>query len=87
MTASATITTGVVQDVLIVPNWAVQTDQTSDQIYTYVVSNGTPERVPITIGVRNDTLTQVTSGLDQGATVALVAEPTNLLSIQGPACA
>ena len=85
MTASATITTGVVQNVLIVPNWAVQTDQTSDQIYTYVVSNGTPERAPITIGVRNDSLTQVTSGLDQGATVALVAEPTNLLNIQGPA--
>jgi HlyD family secretion protein len=86
MTASATIITGQRRDILLVPNWAIRTDQSSAQTYTYCycIENGEPRRVPVELGVRNDEWTEITGGLEEGATVALVTEGRNILEFQGP---
>jgi RND family efflux transporter MFP subunit len=86
MTASARVTTGVREQVLLVPNWAVRTDQTSGQVYTYCycVQDGVPKPVQVEMGLSNDTWSEVLTGLDEGATVALVIEAVNLFELQGP---
>lgn len=85
MTASVVVETSLLEDVLLIPNWAVRTDQTSAETYTYCycMQNGTPERTRITIGERNEMYTQVTSGLEVGDTVALVTEQRNLFEFEG----
>lgn len=87
MTASATIITGRREDILLVPNWAIRTDQTTAQTYTYcycIAGDGEPKQVVVEIGVRNDEFTEITAGLEEGATVALVTEGRNILDFQGP---
>ncbi|MGC9357911.1 MAG: HlyD family secretion protein, partial [Anaerolineae bacterium] len=86
MTASVLIRTSRLPDVLLVPNWAVRTDQSSQETYTYCycVREGTPQRTPIEIGARNEMYTQILSGLEEGETVALVTEERNLLEMTGP---
>ncbi len=86
MTATATITTGRLEDVILIPNWAVRTDQTTDQVFTYCycLDNGDLEPITIEIGARSENWTEVRSGIDDGMVVALVAETRNLLELQGP---
>ena len=84
MTVSVLIQTDTISDVLLVPNWAVRTDQTSSETYVYRIVDGVPARTPITTGARSDTHTVVTDGLPEGATVALVTETRNLLEMHGP---
>ncbi|HOT92384.1 MAG TPA: efflux RND transporter periplasmic adaptor subunit [Anaerolineae bacterium] len=84
MTASVLIRTDVIENVLLVPNWAVRTDQSSGEtvLYCYVLrADGLPERRDITRGRYNDTLTEVLSGLQEGETVALIAEERTLLDL------
>lgn len=84
MTASVLIQTNTISDVLLIPNWAVRTDQASSETYVYRIVDGLPVRTPITTGARSDTHTVVTAGLPEGATVALVAETRSLFDMQGP---
>ncbi len=84
MTASATITTDVVDDVLRIPNWAIRSDTTTGQLYTYRMVGGQPERTVIEIGASNETWTEVLSGVEVGTTVASVVEARSLLDFQGP---
>ncbi len=86
MTANVTISTEKLEDVLLIPNWAVRTDQSSREtyIYCYCMQDGLPTRVEITTGKRNETYTEVLSGLEEGTTVALVSEERNLLEFSGP---
>jgi HlyD family secretion protein len=86
MTANVFITTGTVDDVLLVPNWAIRTDQTTTETYVYChcLVDGMPQRKIIETGLRNETFTQVLSGLEEGATVVLVAEERNLFDMSGP---
>lgn len=86
MTVSVFITTEIVEDVLLIPNWAVRTDQTTTEtyVYCYCLADGAPQRTSLVTGKRNDTYTEVVSGLDEGATVVLVSEERNLLELSGP---
>ena len=84
MTAGATILVGGVSDVVAIPSWAVRTDQSSDQVYVYRVAEGSVQRVEVTIGARNETWTEVVSGLVEGDAVALVSEARSILDFQGP---
>jgi HlyD family secretion protein len=85
MTASVLIETSMLEDVLLVPNWAVRTDQTSTETYTYCYcpQDDVPQRKPITSGERNEMYTQVISGLEEGDTVVLVTEQRNLFEFEG----
>ena len=84
MTAGARITTGVLENVVLIPNWAIRTDQTSDEIFTYCycLDSGTPMRRPIELGARGEAWTQVLSGIDAGSSVALVSESVSLFDLQ-----
>jgi hypothetical protein len=74
--------------VVLIPNWAIRTDPTSRELFTYwycVDGEQQPQRVVITLGERNESFTQVLEGLDAGAIVALVTEERlNLLELTGP---
>ncbi len=88
MTASVIIQTSKLEDVLLIPNWAIRTDQTTGETYVYCQcqEDGTEhlKRFPIALGERNENFTQVLSGLEENATVALVVEERNLLEFTGP---
>jgi HlyD family secretion protein len=74
LTASVNIQTELVEDVLLIPNWAVRIDQAAAQAYAYRLVNGVPERVTIEIGRRSDNHTEILSGLSDGDEIALVTE-------------
>lgn len=87
MTASVSIHTTRIEDVLLVPNWAVRTDQSTRETYLYCYclrDDGRLERVIIETGERNDMFTVVRAGLEEGTTVVLIAEERSLLDIAGP---
>jgi HlyD family secretion protein len=86
MTASARLTVEQIENVLLIPNWAVRTDQASSETYTYCycIEGSEIRRKPIETGARNENYTQVISGLEEGETVALVSEERSLLDFQGP---
>lgn len=67
MSVTATITTDVKQDVLMVPNTAVKTQ--NDTHYIQIMQNGTPVQQDVKIGSANDTYTEITEGLKEGDTV------------------
>lgn len=68
MSGNATIATATVADALVVPTQAVQAD--GDVRYVFVVTEGAVTRTDVEIGAATDTLTQITSGLDEGDQVA-----------------
>ncbi|NOZ06612.1 MAG: efflux RND transporter periplasmic adaptor subunit [Chloroflexi bacterium] len=66
MTANATITTEKHQGVLVVPNRAIQIDRETGQLFVEKSVNGLPKRVEISTGLRNETISEVVSGLEEG---------------------
>ncbi len=83
MTANVVLHVGHVEDALLVPNWAVRTDQGTGETYTYVLdepleAGGMPRRVAIVPGSRNETYTEILDGLREGETVVLLSEARNL---------
>lgn len=87
MTASVVIHTGTIEDILLVPNWAIRTDQSDQepQLYCYVLrGDGTLERRSITLGRYSESFTEVIAGLEEGDIVALVPEERSLFDLGGP---
>jgi len=82
MSVTANIVTGVDQNVLVVPNSAVQTSNGVSYVELVtgiststpatpgatgaVVLNGTPVATQVTVGLSNDTETEISSGLNEG---------------------
>jgi len=79
MTSSVRIETDVVRDILLIPNWAVHVDQQSGETYCYRLDNGIPTRATVELGRRNDTHSEVLSGLVSRDIVGLVVEGRTLL--------
>lgn len=70
MTATVTITVEERQDVLLVPNRAVRLEEGEHVVY--VLRNGLPERVVVTLGVSSDLQSEVLSGdLQEGDEILL----------------
>jgi multidrug efflux pump subunit AcrA (membrane-fusion protein) len=65
MTCTADITTADIPTALTVPNAAIKTNAGSDYV-EMLDSQGAVQQVPVKIGMANDTLTQITSGLKAG---------------------
>jgi len=71
MAANITIVTNKVDNALLVPSTSIFTD-TNGQQYVYLIQNGTPTTVPVTVGAVSDTTTQITSStLKEGDTIIL----------------
>lgn len=73
MSATASIVIGEVKDVILVPNRFIRVDNDTQRTYVTVSNNGTYTDTPVTIGVRNETNTQILSGLQSGQTIVLLA--------------
>ncbi len=82
MSVSASIVTQVDSDVLTVPNSAVKTSGTQHYVETleiasstkadangFYASSDTPQRVAVEIGIADDSITEITSGLTEGQKV------------------
>ena len=61
MSVSTDIITDVRQDVLMVPNSAIKSSS-----YVEALANGQPVREPVEIGLSNNTMTEIISGLNEG---------------------
>jgi HlyD family secretion protein len=72
LTATADIVVERAEDVLVVPNWAIRYDRESGQAFASVLTErGDLEEVPVTLGLRGDTQSQVLDGLEEGDHVAV----------------
>jgi multidrug efflux pump subunit AcrA (membrane-fusion protein) len=66
MTANADLITGSRKNVLLVPNLAITADRDEGTYYVYRVSGEGVQEVQVTIGLRDRTYTEITSGLQEG---------------------
>lgn len=72
MTATADIVVERLENVLLVPNWAVRIDHATGQAYASVlVGEEVLQDVPVVLGIRGDNDSQVIAGLNEGQTVAV----------------
>jgi HlyD family secretion protein len=77
MTATATIIVNELQDVLTLPNRFIRIDRTTQQAYVAVeLDSGIFVERPVVLGVRNETDSQIVSGLRAGERVVLVPRGT-----------
>ncbi len=73
MTATATITTENLRDVLVLPNRFIRIDRNTQRAYATVqTDDGTYQEVEIELGLRNDTDTQILGGLHPDQRVVLL---------------
>ncbi len=73
MTATATIIVSELNDVLTLPNRFIRIDRATRQAFVTVAqADGTFADVPVELGVRNETASQIVSGVDSGARVVLL---------------
>ncbi len=78
LTANAAIETNRQQDVVVVPNQAIQIDRGGEEPVVYVEkldAEGNPMRVEVELGSRNGTVTQVVAGLEEGDQVIVRQQP------------
>ncbi len=72
MTATVDIVVSELTDVLLVPNWAIRFDQATGTAFVNVQRpDGSVEEVPIDIGKRGATMSEVRSGLQEGDIVVV----------------
>lgn len=72
MSANASIVVDEVDDVLIVPNWAIRLNRETGQAFVNLQqADGTIEEVVVETGLRNEQFSEVLAGLSAGDTVVL----------------
>jgi HlyD family secretion protein len=71
MSATATITSSARDDVLLVPNRAVQRDRDTGKTYVERLVNGVVGKVEIQLGLRDDQQSEVRAGLNEGDQLAI----------------
>ncbi|MBI1280241.1 MAG: HlyD family efflux transporter periplasmic adaptor subunit [Anaerolineaceae bacterium] len=77
MTTTATIIVNQLNDVIALPNRFVRIDSVTQQAYVTVQQSETKfTDIPVTLGVRNETESQIISGLETGQKVVLVPRAT-----------
>ena len=73
MTTTATIVVNQLKDVIALPNRFIRIDSVSQQAFVTVQESDTKFKdVPVTLGVRNETTSEIVSGLEIGKKVVLV---------------
>jgi multidrug efflux pump subunit AcrA (membrane-fusion protein) len=77
MTANTTIEPDRLEDIVVVPNRAVRIERENGSVVATVDKlneAGKPERQDIELGLRNDTVSQVLSGLEEGDKVVIMPQ-------------
>ena len=77
MSVSAKIITGIRQDVIVVPNSALKTQDNTTYIEVLPAGAQTPERRTIEIGAANNTETEIVSGINAGDNVVIQTIDSN----------
>lgn len=73
MTTTSTIVVNELKEVIILPNRFIRIDRATAQAFVTVESSaGVYEDVPVVLGVRNETESQIVSGLEAGQRVVLI---------------
>ncbi len=72
MSGTAFITTADVNDAVLLPNRYIQLDRETDQAFVYKMVDGEPVLQEVELGLRNERVSQILAGLDDGDEVALV---------------
>jgi len=67
MSATVLITTSMKQNVLTVPNSALKSS--GDESYVLLMKDGSPIKQTVTIGISNDSYTEITEGLSENDTI------------------
>jgi HlyD family secretion protein len=83
MTATAEIVTQQARDVVLAPNWAIRRDRDSGQAFASVLRDGLLAEIPVELGLRNETFSEVVNGLSAGDVVA-VSTTREQFSLFGP---
>jgi len=68
---------------LVVPNWALRFDSEADEIYVTIQTPQGPERRQVELGLRNESESEILSGLEPGLVVTISVTP-EAPSFQGP---
>jgi HlyD family secretion protein len=77
MSATATIVVRELPDALVLPNRFIRIDRETQQAFVTIQNTGgTFEEVPVMLGLRNETRTQIVSGLQAGQEVVLLRRET-----------
>jgi HlyD family secretion protein len=75
MSANASIVVAEIEDVLVVPNWAVRLDRETGEAFVNLKRSETEvEEVVVETGLRNELMSEVVSGLQAGDVVVLTNE-------------
>jgi HlyD family secretion protein len=69
MSATAIIVIERLEDVLLVPNWAIRIDRDTGRTFVNLVREDTVEEIEVEIGVRGEDVSQVLAGLREGDVV------------------
>ncbi len=71
MSATATIVSSTRENVLLVPNRAVQLDRETSRTFVERLTNGEPQKVEVRLGLRDDQRVEVREGLEEGDELAM----------------
>lgn len=71
MSATAEVTVADVQNAVLAPNWALSRDRQTGQVFLSLRRGEALERVPVTIGLRGDSYTEIISGASIGEEAAV----------------
>ena len=74
MTAGLSILIADEDNVVLIPNWALGFDPETGEIVVFVGEGENRERRVLVLGLRNDTVSEVLSGLDPGETISASIE-------------
>jgi multidrug efflux pump subunit AcrA (membrane-fusion protein) len=88
MTANADLITAEKENVLLVPNAAIQADRANgtysvNRVHRNPEGNITTEEVQVTIGLRDNQFTEITSGLNEGDEL-LIGSTAPIINFGGP---
>lgn len=71
LSATASIVTQELKDVVVIPNRSVQIDRTSGRAYVEKIVDGIPATIEVELGARNEQYSQVLSGVSEGDLLAI----------------
>ncbi|MBI5293468.1 MAG: efflux RND transporter periplasmic adaptor subunit [Chloroflexi bacterium] len=71
MSATADIVVAEAKGVVLVPNWAIRRDRDTGQVLVSLLKDGKLVEAPVTLGLRNESLSEVKSGVIAGDMVGI----------------
>lgn len=80
MSGTAEVITAQRQNVVAVPNGALSADRVTRNYTVVKVTGETAQTVPVTIGLRGSTMTEITEGLSEGDTISVPRSATSTSS-------